>query len=151
MQKKSNIAQRWILLCPFSSMNHVFENWPTSESLSKDVVFKVKSERWEGASYAKLQEKEHYRSGSKGKLIQRLVLGKCLPCHHIILNTFLNYQFPLPWSQHTTVRWGNCYQEKHRSGDFWFSSLGILSASGLLISLSTAQLPMWIWRLLTWC
>lgn len=60
------------------------------------------------------KKKEHYISASKSKFSQGLILGKCLSWYHITLNTFLYYQFPLPWSRHPTVRWGNFYQEKQR-------------------------------------
>lgn len=41
MQKKTNIVQRRIPFCQSSSMNQVFENWHTSESLTEDGYLKL--------------------------------------------------------------------------------------------------------------
>lgn len=79
LQKKTNSAQRWrILFCQSSGLNRVFVNWPTSESLAEDVIFKPKYKRWEGTSYANLQGKWYYGSGLKSKLLQRLILERWL-------------------------------------------------------------------------
>lgn len=47
MQKETNIAQRRIPSCQSSSMNQVFENWHTSESLTEDgyLNWKLKDEK----------------------------------------------------------------------------------------------------------
>lgn len=127
----------------------VFVNWPTPESLSEELIFRLKSKRWEGAGYTKLQEKEHYRSGSQSKLLQRLILGK----HLSVLPYLSSYLFTWPFP--TTVTPASCEKmwkplPEKESGDFGFSYWGILSAGGLLISLSTAQCPRCSRGLLSW-
>lgn len=147
MQKNANTAQgqRTLFRQP-SSTKQSFENQPTSESLSEGVVFKLKSEVWQGASYANLQEKEH------SDLIQRLNFCKTDLRKMSLVQPYLSeYLFTLPYP--TTRKLASHSKmgsplSKEAEGGLWFSPLGILSAGGVWISLSTARLPMRIWKLL---